>query len=89
MVEDDFSRKLDQELAKRCESWKYLLATFLLTTTPGLYNALHITVYVFITEPVKHVCNIQPLVKANWTFDQISNISSSRYVNNYAVCKKI
>ncbi|XP_022199654.2 organic cation transporter protein isoform X3 [Nilaparvata lugens] len=56
-------------------SW-WLWGVFALTTLPGAFNAMHIMSYVFLTDVPPHWCQVSQLQAANWTQEQIRNVSS-------------
>lgn len=67
---------LEQALGERCKNGWWLLWIFFLTSTPGIFNSMHITSYVFLGGDPSFWCNVPVLRSANWTNEQIRNISS-------------
>ena len=59
----------------------FLIGLFLLCSSPGIINGFHVMTYVFYSNTPKHWCSIPELKKANWTTNQILNISSPLYVS--------
>ncbi|KAG7213733.1 hypothetical protein KM043_002967 [Ampulex compressa] len=57
---------------------RFMLGLFLLCTSPGILNGFHVMVYVFYGHTPKHWCSIPTLEDANWTPEQIRNVSSPR-----------
>ncbi|XP_065212953.1 organic cation transporter protein-like isoform X2 [Planococcus citri] len=79
--EEDPRRKwksqLDSVLENICNTKrKWLWLVFLVTASPGILNGMHITSYVFFVDNNPPYCHIPALEKANWTVEQIRNISS-------------
>lgn len=58
--------------------WQFIL--FLLVSAPGVLNAIHISVYVFVTHNSPHWCTIPDLENANWTSSQIRSFSIPEWV---------
>ncbi|KOC64247.1 Organic cation transporter protein [Habropoda laboriosa] len=55
----------------------FLWIIFIFTLTPTIFNGMHSMSYIFIAEVPTHWCSIESLTAANWTDEQIRNISSS------------
>ncbi|CAK9831613.1 Organic cation transporter protein [Anthophora retusa] len=55
----------------------FLWLIFIFTLTPTIFNGMHSMSYIFIAEVPTHWCSIETLTAANWTDEQIKNISSS------------
>lgn len=71
-IMDDMEEALEK-VNKQRRLW--IVAIFLLTSSPGIFNAYHIMVSVFITVDPPHWCRVPQLESANWTRDQIKSIS--------------
>lgn len=71
-IMDDMEEALEK-VNKQRRLW--IVAIFLLTSSPGIFNAYHIMVSVFITVDPPHWCRVSQLESANWTRDQIKSIS--------------
>nr|XP_018901034.1 PREDICTED: organic cation transporter protein-like [Bemisia tabaci] len=61
--------------------WQFIL--FLLVSAPGVLNAIHISVYVFVTHNSPHWCTIPDLENANWTSSQIRSFSIPENVKDW------
>ncbi|XP_043249538.1 organic cation transporter protein-like [Colletes gigas] len=55
----------------------FLSIIFIFTLTPTIFNGLHSMSYIFIAEVPTHWCSVPSLTAANWTDEQIRNISSA------------
>ncbi|XP_054263783.1 organic cation transporter protein-like isoform X2 [Macrosteles quadrilineatus] len=67
---------LDRALEKVNQRKLWLLSMFLLTSSPGVFNAYHIMASLFLSHIPPHWCQVEELTTANWTSEQIRNISS-------------
>ncbi|CAH1391250.1 unnamed protein product [Nezara viridula] len=67
---------LESALEKKCKNHLWLVWLFFLTSTPGIFNSMHITSYVFLGGDPSFSCDIPELVESNWTMEQIIEISS-------------
>ncbi|XP_074104422.1 organic cation transporter protein-like [Cotesia typhae] len=87
----------DEKIHERCllqaidelgRGSKLLWIVFLLNVINSIVNALHTMSYIFIAEIPEHWCHIPELLDANWTSEQIQNISAGdkclKYDYNYA-----
>ncbi|OAD57752.1 Organic cation transporter protein, partial [Eufriesea mexicana] len=54
----------------------FLWIIFIFTLTPTIFNGMHSMSYIFIAEVPTHWCAIPNLTAANWTDEEIRNISS-------------
>lgn len=70
-------------LEKLGEGSNFLYLIFILTTIPTLFNGMHSMAYIFIAEVPNHWCSIPILTSANWTDEQIRNISSASSCTQY------
>lgn len=70
-------------LDKLGEGSTFLWMIFILTTIPTLFNGMHSMAYIFIAEIPNHWCSIPVLKSANWTDEQIKNISSASPCKKY------
>ncbi|KAK2580809.1 hypothetical protein KPH14_011543 [Odynerus spinipes] len=70
-------------LDKLGEGSTFLWIIFILTTIPTLFNGMHSMAYIFIAEVPNHWCSIPILTSANWTDEQIRNISSASPCTKY------
>lgn len=71
-IMDDMEEALEK-INKQHRLW--IVAIFLLTSSPGIFNAYHIMVSVFIADDPSYWCRVPQLESANWTRDQIKSIS--------------
>ncbi|XP_076686945.1 organic cation transporter protein [Andrena cerasifolii] len=55
----------------------FLWIIFIFTLTPTMFNGMHSMSYIFIAEVPTHWCSVPSLTAANWTDDQVRNISSA------------
>jgi hypothetical protein len=55
---------------------KWVWIMFFLVSTPGIFNIWHLTAYVFLGQALPYWCAVPELQAANWTSEQIRNISS-------------
>ena len=60
------------------ERGRWLWVMFLLLSMPGVFNIWHLTSYVFLGHTIPHWCAVPQLQNANWTSEQIRNISSPK-----------
>lgn len=70
-------------LNKLGEGSTFLWMIFILTTIPTLFNGMHSMAYIFIAEVPSHWCSIPVLTSANWTAEQVKNISSASPCTKY------
>uniref|UniRef100_A0A023F789 Putative synaptic vesicle transporter svop n=2 Tax=Triatoma infestans TaxID=30076 RepID=A0A023F789_TRIIF len=68
--------ELENALEKRSKNRWWLCTVFILASSPGIFNSMHITSYVFLSGNPKFWCDIPELRKANWTDEEIRNISA-------------
>ncbi|XP_073989681.1 organic cation transporter protein-like isoform X2 [Rhodnius prolixus] len=68
--------ELENALEERSKNRWWLCTLFVLASSPGIFNSMHITSYVFISGNPKFWCDIPELRKANWTDEEIRNISA-------------
>ncbi|KAG7208609.1 hypothetical protein KM043_014817 [Ampulex compressa] len=72
------------ELVSKLGQGSGLLWTiFIFTITPTIFNGMHSMSYIFIAEVPSHWCSIPELAAANWTDEQIRNISSASPCTKY------
>ncbi|XP_076163555.1 organic cation transporter protein isoform X2 [Ptiloglossa arizonensis] len=55
----------------------FLWTIFIFTLTPTIFNGMHSMSYIFIAEVPIHWCSVPILTAANWTDEQVRNISSA------------
>uniref|UniRef100_A0A069DVC7 Putative organic cation transporter n=1 Tax=Panstrongylus megistus TaxID=65343 RepID=A0A069DVC7_9HEMI len=68
--------ELEKALEERSKNRWWLFTLFVLASSPGILNSMHITSYVFLSDNPKFWCDIPELRKANWTDEEIRNISA-------------
>ncbi|CAL7951878.1 unnamed protein product [Xylocopa violacea] len=61
----------------------FLWIIFIFTLTPTIFNGMHSMSYIFIAEVPTHWCAVPSLTAANWTDEEIRNISSSSECTMY------
>ncbi|XP_054002072.1 organic cation transporter protein-like [Hylaeus anthracinus] len=66
-----------QALEKLGLGSNFLWIIFIFTLTPTIFNGMHSMSYIFIAEVPTHWCSVPSLSAANWTDEQIRNISSA------------
>lgn len=66
---------IDSELSAIGDGGLWLWYVFLLASAAGFNNAFHNFVYVFIGAVPQHWCKVPELVAANWTSEQVRNVS--------------
>ncbi|KAK9503273.1 hypothetical protein O3M35_011879 [Rhynocoris fuscipes] len=76
------TEELEKILEEKSRNYCWLFTLFILASTPGIFNSMHITSYVFLSDNPKFWCDIAVLRNANWTDEQIRNVSA---VNPQAV----
>ncbi|KAI4498563.1 hypothetical protein M0802_006269 [Mischocyttarus mexicanus] len=79
----DRKKQLLAAVNKLGEGSTLLYMIFTLTTIPALFNGMHSMAYIFIAEIPAHWCSIPVLTLANWTDEQIKNISSASPCTQY------
>ncbi|XP_014260538.1 organic cation transporter protein isoform X1 [Cimex lectularius] len=67
---------LENALDEKSKNFWWILSLFLLTSSPGILNSMHITSYVFLADNPVVWCHVPELTNSNWTSEQIRNISS-------------
>ncbi|XP_011505904.1 PREDICTED: organic cation transporter protein-like [Ceratosolen solmsi marchali] len=67
---------LTKALDKLGEGSPFLWMVFFFTMFPTIFAGMHSNTYIFIAQIPIHWCAVPELTKANWTSDQIRNISS-------------
>ncbi|KZC12278.1 PREDICTED: organic cation transporter protein [Dufourea novaeangliae] len=61
----------------------FLWIIFIFTLTPTIFNGMHSMSYIFIAEVPIHWCAVPSLTAANWTDEEIRNISSATSCTMY------
>ncbi|XP_014271360.1 organic cation transporter protein [Halyomorpha halys] len=88
---------LEKALETKCKNYTWLVRILFLTTTPIIFNSVHLTSYTFLGGNPSFFCNVPELVEANWTKEQIREISSPglekqscvQYAWNYSLLKEM
>ncbi|XP_014271345.1 organic cation transporter protein [Halyomorpha halys] len=88
---------LEKALEKKCKNHFWLAWILFLTASPIVFNSAHLASYVFLGGNPTFFCNIPELVEANWTKEQIREISSPglskqscvHYAWNYSLLKEL
>ncbi|CAH1391240.1 unnamed protein product [Nezara viridula] len=88
---------LENALEKKCKNHVWLGWILFLTASPIVFNSAHLSSYVFLGGNPSFFCNIPELVEANWTKEQIREISSPglekqsciHYAWNYSFLKDL
>ncbi|XP_014271354.1 organic cation transporter protein [Halyomorpha halys] len=88
---------LEKALEKKCKNHAWLAWIMFLTCSPLIFIASHLTSYVFLGGNPSFFCNVPELVEANWTKEQIREISSPglekqscvQYAWNYSLLKDL
>ncbi|KOX69946.1 Organic cation transporter protein [Melipona quadrifasciata] len=62
----------------------FLWIIFIFTLTPTVFNGMHSMSYIFIADIPTHWCAVPSLTAANWTDEEIRNISSSSPCTMYS-----
>lgn len=76
-MQDETEREvLEKSLDKIGNRSWWIWLIFILCSSPGVFNAAHIMSYVFLSHTPTHWCRIDELIAANWTTEQIRNVSS-------------
>lgn len=73
---------LGNALEKKCENYNWLAWILFLTSSSILFNSSHLISYVFLGGSPSFFCNVlyvMELFDANWTKEQIREISSPGY----------
>ncbi|CAB0007573.1 unnamed protein product [Nesidiocoris tenuis] len=71
------SQDVNDALELRSKNLCWIISLFLLTSSPGILNSMHINSYVFLAESPHTWCKVPPLIAANWTAGEIRTISST------------
>ncbi|XP_076277681.1 organic cation transporter protein [Lasioglossum baleicum] len=71
------------ELDKLGSGSNFLWIIFIFTLTPTIFNGMHSMSYIFIAEVPTHWCAVPSLTAANWTREEIRNISSATSCTMY------
>ncbi|XP_029041767.1 organic cation transporter protein [Osmia bicornis bicornis] len=61
----------------------FLWMIFIFTLTPTIFNGMHSMSYIFIADVPPHWCSVPTLTAANWTDEEIRNISSASSCTMY------
>ncbi|CAH1391237.1 unnamed protein product [Nezara viridula] len=88
---------LENALEKKCRNHAWLAWILLLTCSPLIFVASHLSSYVFLGGNPSFFCYIPELVETNWTKEQIREISSPglekqscvHYARNYSLLKEL
>ena len=67
---------LEEAVEQLGQSRRWLWVVLVLASTPSMVNTFHLTVYVFWGQSLEHWCDVPQLTLANWTSEQIKNISN-------------
>ncbi|CAH1391249.1 unnamed protein product [Nezara viridula] len=89
--------KLENALEKKCENYAWLMWILFLSASPIIFNTVHLASYTFLGRNPSFFCNIPELVEANWTKEQIREISNPglkkqscvQYAWNYSLLKDV
>ncbi|XP_014271301.1 organic cation transporter protein [Halyomorpha halys] len=66
---------LENDLEKKCKNRAWFAWILFLTSSPVIFNSVHLASYVFLGGNPSFFCNIPELVEGNWTKEQIREIS--------------
>ncbi|XP_066906246.1 organic cation transporter protein isoform X2 [Halyomorpha halys] len=88
---------IENALEKKCKNHCWLVWILFLTASPTIVVGSHLVSYVFLGGNPSFFCNIPELVEANWTKEQIREISSPglakqscvHYAWNYSILKDL
>ncbi|KAJ9574200.1 hypothetical protein L9F63_008456 [Diploptera punctata] len=69
------------------EHGTWIWTMFFLVSMPGVFNIWHLTSYVFLGHTIPYWCAVPELQNANWTSEQIRNISSPNGISDESCSK--
>jgi hypothetical protein len=72
MANDD----LDVYIDSYSKKWRQALLLLLMTGTPGIFNAIQISSYVFLVDKPSYWCDLPVLRIAGWSDQMILNVST-------------
>lgn len=72
MANDD----LDVYIENYSKKWRQALLLLLMTGTPGIFNAIQISSYVFLVDKPSYWCDLPVLRRAGWSDQMILNVST-------------
>lgn len=67
---------LDKYIDSYSKEWHSVFVLLLMASTPGIFNAIQISSYVFLVDKPSHWCNIEVLKTAEWSDQMIINVST-------------
>lgn len=66
---------LENALEIKCKNYAWLMWILFLSSSPVIFNTAHLASYPFLGGNPPFFCNVSELVEANWTKEQIREIS--------------
>lgn len=66
---------LDKYIDSYSKEWRRALALLLMAGTPGIFNAIQISSYVFLVDKPSYWCDIPVLRTAGWNDQMVLSVS--------------
>lgn len=67
---------LDTYIDSYSKDWRRAFILLLMVSTPGIFNAIQISSYVFLVDKPSYWCDIPVLKAAGWSDKMILNVST-------------
>jgi len=67
---------LDKYIDSYSKEWFQAFLLLIMTSTPGIFNAIQISSYVFLVDKPSYWCNIPALEVAGWSDQMVLNVST-------------
>lgn len=67
---------LDEYIDSFSKDWHSTFALLLMASTPGIFNAIQISSYVFLVGKPSYWCDVPILKAAGWSDQMILNVST-------------
>jgi len=68
--------KLDKYIDSYSKEWYQAFLLLLMAGTPGIFNAIQISSYVFLVDKPSYWCDIPVLKAAGWSDQMLLNVST-------------
>lgn len=66
---------LEKYIDSYSKEWRHAIVLLLMVGTPGIFNAIQISSYVFLVDKPSYWCDIPVLRAAGWNDQMVLNVS--------------